>query len=154
MRYLNQRGLHDPALIQELHIGYAPGRSLRRHLTTRGYSFDLLRRSACSTRRARMPSTRASSSHCAKANPSSTSTAVVLAPPLPIAFSQAPRADCMPGRKVQQCSVGILVEVEGAVRLCRVVAGRVGGDLGSCQGRPRMGWTPRLRQSVKRHFPE
>jgi hypothetical protein len=43
MRYLNQRGLHDPALIQELQIGYAPGRSLRRHLTTRGYSFDLLR---------------------------------------------------------------------------------------------------------------
>jgi hypothetical protein len=113
MRYLNQRGLHDPALIQELQIGYAPGRSLRRHLTTRGYSFDLLRRSACSTRRARMPSTRASSSHCAKTNPSSTSTAVVLAPPLPIAFSQAPRADCMPGRKVQQCSEGILVEVEG-----------------------------------------
>jgi hypothetical protein len=110
MRYLNQRGLHDPALIQELQIGYAPGRSLRRHLTTRGYSFDLLRRSACSTRRARMPSTRASSSHCVKTNPSSTSTAVVLAPPLPIAFSQAPRADCMPGRKVQQCSEGILVE--------------------------------------------
>lgn len=43
MRYLNQGGQHDPALIQELQIGYAPGRSLRRHLTTRGYSFDLLR---------------------------------------------------------------------------------------------------------------
>ena len=44
LRYLNQRGLHDPALIQELRIGYAPGGSLRRHLTTQGYSCDLLRR--------------------------------------------------------------------------------------------------------------
>ncbi len=43
MRYLNQRGLHDRALIRELEIGYAPGGSLRRHLTAQGYSFDLLR---------------------------------------------------------------------------------------------------------------
>ena len=42
--YLKQRGLHDPALIKELRIGYAPGGSLRRHLTQHGYSFDLLRR--------------------------------------------------------------------------------------------------------------
>jgi DNA primase len=43
MRYLNQRGLHDPALINELQIGYAPGGCLRRHLTAQGYAFDLLR---------------------------------------------------------------------------------------------------------------
>jgi DNA primase len=43
-RYLEQRGLHDPALIRELQIGYAPGGSLRRHLLTQGYSLDLLRR--------------------------------------------------------------------------------------------------------------
>src|SRR5271167_3354456 len=43
-RYLQQRGLRDPALIKELRIGYAPGASLRRHLTAQGYSFDLLRR--------------------------------------------------------------------------------------------------------------
>jgi DNA primase catalytic core len=43
-RYLHQRGLHDPALIQELRIGYAPGGSLRRHFTAQGYSFDLLQR--------------------------------------------------------------------------------------------------------------
>jgi DNA primase len=43
MRYLNQRGLHDRALIRELEIGYAPGGSLRRHLTAQGYCFDLLR---------------------------------------------------------------------------------------------------------------
>jgi DNA primase len=43
MHYLNQRGLHDPTLIKELQIGYAPGGSLRRHLTAQGYSFDLLR---------------------------------------------------------------------------------------------------------------
>jgi len=43
-RYLEQRGLHDRALIKELRIGYAPGGSLRRHLTAQGYSFDLLQR--------------------------------------------------------------------------------------------------------------
>ncbi|HKW35286.1 MAG TPA: CHC2 zinc finger domain-containing protein [Candidatus Acidoferrum sp.] len=42
--YLKQRGLYDPAAIQELRIGYAPGGSLRRHLTAQGYSCDLLRR--------------------------------------------------------------------------------------------------------------
>jgi DNA primase len=41
--YLNRRCLHDPILIKELEIGYAPGGCLRRHLTAQGYSFDLLR---------------------------------------------------------------------------------------------------------------
>jgi len=41
--YLKQRGLDSPAPIQELRIGYAPGGSLRQHLTAQGYSFDLLR---------------------------------------------------------------------------------------------------------------
>ena len=45
MLYLNKRGLHDPELIRELEIGYAPGGSLRRHLTSQGYSFALLRQS-------------------------------------------------------------------------------------------------------------
>jgi DNA primase len=44
LHYLKQRGLHDPASIQDLRIGYAPGASLRRHLTAQGYSLDLLRR--------------------------------------------------------------------------------------------------------------
>jgi DNA primase catalytic core len=44
LRYLEQRGVHDAALLQELHMGYAPGGSLRRHLTAQGYSLDLLRR--------------------------------------------------------------------------------------------------------------
>ena len=43
-RYLEQRGLRDPALIKELRIGYAPGGNLRRHLTAQGYSCELLRR--------------------------------------------------------------------------------------------------------------
>ena len=43
-RYLAQRGLRDPAVIKELRIGYAPGGTLRRHLTAQGYSCDLLRR--------------------------------------------------------------------------------------------------------------
>jgi DNA primase len=41
-RYLEHRGLHDPALIEKLGIGYAPGGNLRRHLAALGYSFDLL----------------------------------------------------------------------------------------------------------------
>jgi DNA primase len=44
LHYLEQRGLHDLALIKELRIGYAPGGSLRRHLTAQGYSCDLLQR--------------------------------------------------------------------------------------------------------------
>ena len=40
--YLKQRGLHDPVLIKEMRIGYAPGGSLRRYLTAQGYSSDLL----------------------------------------------------------------------------------------------------------------
>ncbi len=43
LSYLNKRGIEDPILIKELEIGYAPGGSLRRHLTAQGYSFDLLR---------------------------------------------------------------------------------------------------------------
>jgi DNA primase len=40
--YLEQRGLRDPALIEELGIGYAPGGNLRRHLATLGYTLDAL----------------------------------------------------------------------------------------------------------------
>ena len=42
--YLAQRGVRDPALIQELRIGYAHGGNLRRHLTAQGFPLDLLRR--------------------------------------------------------------------------------------------------------------
>jgi DNA primase len=42
--YLQRRGVHDLALLRELGIGYAPGGTLRRYLTARGYSFDVLQR--------------------------------------------------------------------------------------------------------------
>jgi DNA primase len=42
MRYLEQRGLHDPTLIEELGIGYAPGGNLRRHLAAWCSSLDPL----------------------------------------------------------------------------------------------------------------
>ena len=42
VQYLQQRGLRDPALIQALGIGYAPGGNLRHHLTSQGYSFEWL----------------------------------------------------------------------------------------------------------------
>jgi DNA primase len=41
-RYLEHRGLHNPAVIEELGIGYAAGGNLRRHLAGFGYPFDLL----------------------------------------------------------------------------------------------------------------
>jgi DNA primase len=44
MCYLQRRGVRDAVLIRELGIGYAPGGSLRRHLTAQGHSFELLRR--------------------------------------------------------------------------------------------------------------
>lgn len=42
--FLQERGLHDPDLIAELGLGYAPGGNLRRHLVDFGYSLDLLLR--------------------------------------------------------------------------------------------------------------
>jgi len=42
-RYLEQRGVQDPALLQELRIGYARGGNLRRHLMAQGCSIDFLR---------------------------------------------------------------------------------------------------------------
>jgi DNA primase len=42
MEYLASRGLQDPAIIEDLRIGYAPGGTLRRHLLARGYSLDAL----------------------------------------------------------------------------------------------------------------
>ena len=42
--YLQNRGLQDPVLVEELGLGYAPGGNLRRHLADFGYSPDLLLR--------------------------------------------------------------------------------------------------------------
>ncbi len=44
VEYLQNRGLRNPDLIEELGLGYAPGGNLRRHLADFGYSFDLLLR--------------------------------------------------------------------------------------------------------------
>jgi len=53
IHYLERRGLHDPALIEEMGIGYAPGGNLRRHLAALGYSFDLLLDSGLISRQGR-----------------------------------------------------------------------------------------------------
>ena len=42
VHYLLQRGLRDPLLVEELGIGYAPGGTLRSHLSDLGYSLELL----------------------------------------------------------------------------------------------------------------
>jgi len=44
IRYLHRRGVHDPVLIRELRVGYAPGGTLRQYLTAQGYRFDVLRK--------------------------------------------------------------------------------------------------------------
>ncbi len=44
VEYLQNRGLQNPDLIEELGLGYAPGGNLRRHLADCGYSLDLLLR--------------------------------------------------------------------------------------------------------------
>ncbi len=41
-RYLARRGLYDPAIIEELGIGYAPGGNLRDYLAGLSYPLDLL----------------------------------------------------------------------------------------------------------------
>jgi DNA primase len=45
MRYLAQRGLHDPATFAALGIGYAPGACLAAHLRDLGYAPEQLRQS-------------------------------------------------------------------------------------------------------------
>ena len=42
VQYLAERGVHDPALIEELGIGYARGGTLRAHLQALGYSLEQL----------------------------------------------------------------------------------------------------------------
>jgi DNA primase len=53
VHYLAQRGLHDPLLIEQLGIGYAPGGNLRQHLSAQGYSFELLLRTGLINSRGR-----------------------------------------------------------------------------------------------------
>ena len=50
VEYLFGRGLRDPALIEELGIGYAPGGNLHRHLAALGYSFESLCRAGLISR--------------------------------------------------------------------------------------------------------
>jgi len=40
LHYLAQRGLHDPAILDALGIGYACGGNLRRHLAAQGFPFE------------------------------------------------------------------------------------------------------------------
>ena len=42
IHYLQQRGLRDAVLLEQLGIGYAPGGNLVRHLATQGYPLDRL----------------------------------------------------------------------------------------------------------------
>ena len=99
MLYLNKRGLHDPALIKELEIGYAPGGILRRHLTAQGYSFDLLRQSGLLNANGSDALYQRIVFRCEKATRSSTSMAAASARPSLIAFCLARREAYSHGRR-------------------------------------------------------
>jgi DNA primase len=48
--YLAQRGVHQPEVVEQMRIGYAPGRCLRAWLTTLGYSLRDLQQAGVVTR--------------------------------------------------------------------------------------------------------
>jgi len=108
--YLQQRGVHDAALLQELHMGYAPGGSLRCHLTAQGYSLDLLRRIGLINAQGHDASTGEWFFPATRTNGLSTSTAGVWTPASPIASSLVPRAACSPWEAVRRFPSVILVE--------------------------------------------
>lgn len=96
-RYLERRGLHDPALIEELGIGYAPGGTLRRHLAGMGHPFDLLLDTGLINAKAATLSADGSSSRADTTARSSISTAAVSALRSPTACCRARKVGCLPG---------------------------------------------------------
>ena len=100
IRYLEPRGVHDPALLQELHMGYAPGGRLRRHLPAQGYSLTCRGAPASSTPRATTPSTGGWFFPATRADASSTSRAAVSSlRHRRIGSCPARRVVCMPGSR-------------------------------------------------------
>jgi hypothetical protein len=99
LRYLEQSGLHDVALRQELRFGYAPGACLRRHLTALGYPLDFLRRVGLLNQLGRDTFYARVVFPCCQGerivNPYGRS----LGEAFPIAFCPAPRAAYTPGTK-------------------------------------------------------
>ena len=98
LRYLQQRGVHDAALLQDLHMGYAPGGSLRRHLTAQGYALDLLWRIGLVNAQGHDAFYRRVVFPCYQegcVGPHGGSRT----PPSPIASSRVARADCSPGKR-------------------------------------------------------
>lgn len=51
--YLAQRGLHHPATLQAMRIGYAPGACLRAHLQSLGYPSEMIRQAGLITSQGR-----------------------------------------------------------------------------------------------------
>ena len=97
MRYLDQRGLHDPTLIEEMGIGYASGGNLRRHLAALGYSFDRLLDSGLISSQGRDAFCHRVIFPAASTARSSTSTAAVSARRFLTVCFRALKADCLPG---------------------------------------------------------
>ncbi len=51
--YLSKRGVHDPAVIRHMRIGYAPGVCLRAYLCGLGYDREWLRQCGLTDQRGR-----------------------------------------------------------------------------------------------------
>jgi len=97
--YLYRRGLHDPALIEELGIGYASGGSMRRYLIAQGHSLAELRGLGLINAQGSDALYQRIVFHCISMDASSTCTAAASAPPSPIASCPAERVACMPGSR-------------------------------------------------------
>jgi len=121
LRYLEQRGLRDLALIKELRIGYAPGGACAGISPLKVILAISCNVSACLTHKAATLSTGASSSRAAEADVSLTSTAAVPASPSPIDSYPLEGWLVMAGNRFNNALEVILVE--GLFDLCRVVAG-------------------------------
>ena len=100
LRYLEQRGVHDPALIQELRIGYAPGDNLRQHLMAQGYSLKLLQHIGLVNSRGHDAFYRRVVFPCCQdGRVLNLCTVAISAPLSPIVSSRAPGAGCSPGNR-------------------------------------------------------
>jgi DNA primase len=100
VEYLQNRGLRNPDLIEELVLGYAPGGNLRRHLAGWGYSFDRLWQMGLINEQGRDAFCRRIIFPCYQhGRVSNLYGRSIGAPPSPTGCCRAPREACSPGTR-------------------------------------------------------